>query len=320
MTHEFIRQQIERLNTELGRPAFSACYEIFVYGTAERRQFQQALSIGIESVERRFETRLRWYKTNTMKLPKAVATRASVVATNYMDSLSAKPPKLAGIQFHSGSAKENYSVPAIAFFSSIVPTDAQDRRKSRSYIRIGVPVDRDDAPALVRDLCREVVVETPLVGAHCGWSFYWSGVDPDEEVLLRLNARAWLKRFKGLTYGDPLAFLEFIGDGLLGVSWLTYVEREAVEARGQSFRTLQDRLRKAPVSTALIEGRILEIQAAPAPELADRNHNEDAKSYRAVGRALSELRLADEQARYLPILGMDQEERADWYRALFESE
>ena len=319
MSHEFIHQQIDRLNSELGRPAFSACYEIFVYGTAERQQFRSGLLAGIDGLERHFKSPLKWYKTNTMKLPKAAAPSAGAVAANYIDSLPAKPPKLAGIQFHSGAAKENYGVPAIAFFSTIVPTDAQDRRKSRSYIRIGLPVD-DSGPALLRDVCRTLVQETPLVGGHCGWSFYWSGVDPDEEALLRLNARAWLRRFPGLTYGDPLSFLEFIGDGLLGISWLTYVEQGAAEAKGQSLGALQGRLRKAQVTAELIDGRILEIQAAAAPVLADRNRNEDVPSYRAVGRALSGLRLADEQARYLPILGMDQEERADWYRALFEAQ
>jgi hypothetical protein len=183
-----------------------------------------------------------------------------------------------------------------------------------------VPADGTQSPEALRELCRTVVTNVPLYAGHCGWSFHWSGVDVAEERQLRANARAWLTRFPGLAYGDPLSFLEPIGDGLLGVSWLTYVDRSAVESREKAFADLLATLKKHRVQTEVIDDHIAEVQATDLPVLGDRNRNDMIPDYRKAGRALSFLKLNSEQSRFLPVLGMDQDMRSDWYERFFAAE
>jgi hypothetical protein len=310
-------QSVEVANRELGRKSFVPCVELLLYGIAEREAFGPAVQASMRAILERHAGAFGWYKTNTMKVARQAAAEPVGIAVNYLASIQVKRPKLAGIELHSGPAKTEFDVPAIDFFSTIVPTGPADRRNSRTYLRLALPPSFADEPDVLRDVCREIVQHGPLFAAQCGWSFYWSVTDPAEKDVLRAHARGWLNRFPGLNYGNPLVFLEFIGDGLLGVSWLTYIASSALEARDRTVKqTLQD-LRQQDIAAEAIGETILEVQAGPAPELGDRNRNDLLPSYGRVAERLAFLKLDPDQSQYIGMLGMDLEARTAWYERFF---
>lgn len=313
-------QLLERAHEELGRKAFTPCYEILLYGTADREAFRPAVVAAVDAVRQRFAGAFGWHKTNTMKYAKESASDPAVTAANYLESTLIKPPKLAGIEFHSGRMRGDFGVPSLDFFSTIVPTEPSDQRKSRSYLRVALPLELDDQAEALRRSARAIVQQCPLYAGHAGWSFYWSVVNPSEKEVLRGHARHWLSRFAGLSYGNPLVFLELIGDGLLNVSWLTYVDRSALEQRSRSLEATLAHLRDAGVQAEVLGDRTLEVQAGPVPQLGDRDRNDALPAYRRVGQQLSFLRLHAEQSQYVGVPGMDQEARTAWYNRFFEAD
>lgn len=311
---------IERAHGQLGRKAFVPCCEILLYGTAERSAFHAAVVTAMRVVRQRFPGALGWYKTSTMKLARQSGAEPVTIASNFLTSLQLKPPKLAGIEFHSGKAKDDFDVPAVDFFSTIVPTSSEDRRQSRTYLRLALPASLSEEPDELRTVCREVMEQCPLYAGHCGWSFYWSVVHPKEKEVLRAHAPMWLRRFPGLSYGNPLVFLEFIGDGLLEVSWLTYVGTGALEGRGRTLEQALETLRAAGVAASVVSDGTIEVQAGPAPALGDRNRNDRLPAYRDVAGALSWLKLAPGQSQYIGVLGLGPEERTEWHERFFDSD
>lgn len=318
MSESAFAQSLRKANQALGREAFSPCLEIFLYGTAERSSFTPSVLKGVSALVQRFAGSLTHYKTNTMKLPRPVGSDAHTVARNFLTSLAVKPTKLAGIQFHSGAAAEDYKLPSLAYFSVLL-SNTPGIPPGRTYLRLCLPPDSAASePSELRALCRALLQDFALQMGHCGWSFYWSDVDDEEENILMQYERAWLARFPGVSYGSPLGLLDFIGEGLLSISWLNYVSGEAAAARSLDIAALRAQGLAAGLGCELLAHEVLEVQAGPAPRTGDRNRQELLPEYHQAGRLLAPLAIDDETACYMPIAELEFDDRVAWYRRFFD--
>lgn len=316
--NEFV-ETLRATHATLKKGNVRPCLEIHLYGTEARGKFKGALAAAARAIDHRFPGALSYYRTNTMSTAKAIAPDASTLIVNFVAADEKKPAKLSGIECFSGEKAAAFDLPSIDWFSTRL-TAGDGIPPTRSYLRVCLPPDGDmAAPSALKAFARELLQDFPLLAGHCGWSYYTGGGFADAEAAIDRDLPGWLSRYPGVSVGAPLGQANLMLDGLLAVSWLTFVSEAAAKARGQDLAALAKAASERGLESEIVGPGILEIQAGPTPETGDVNRQDLLPLYRQAGAVLAPLAMSDERAKFQTIANMDFERRILWYRRFFDA-
>ena len=299
-----------------GTPSLMPTLEIIVFALGPRAELAAGFVAFHELFCARHGAGLRWYKTNVMKASKALDGSAPAQFRHLLAQPKALTTPLLGVEQHAGPAAQSYGLPSFDFFSE---PDAGGRKKAahRSYLRICLPIAEAQRPDELVAEAKALLGTLAFESGYGGYSYYWDVTDSATERELEKKNRGWLLRYPGLGHGEPLASIGFASEGILGVSWLTFLGAGKAEDIGGK-AALAESLGTG-IEVHDIAGGGLLIRAGRVPELGDSNRQDWPAKYASVGAALAELAVPDDEIENLVLAGMDSDEVVDWYRRFFDA-
>lgn len=180
---------------------------------------------------------------------------------------------------------------------------------------MALPVEEGSAPDDVVTFVMDALADFPLESGHCGYSFVWDQSDTSLEQDVCAWAAPFYLRHPGLGFGDAVILSNAADQGVVAVSWLTFLgPRITADLGGR--KALES---KCPPDVSILplgSGGTL-LRAGTAPELGDVNRHELLPAYRAVGQLIASSRSTDEAFDDLLIDGMTEEDANDWLRRFF---
>jgi hypothetical protein len=170
---------------------------------------------------------------------------------------------------------------------------ADEQEESRSgAVRLVLPVSYAINPQQYIDMVISLVRKLNFQSGHAGYAVNWfPTADSADDALALFPAIA--RRYPGIDLSDMDITLYAISSSdrpsIKCINWLTLLGADIVKSAGEIkalFKDLPDDCLVHPLNL----GGVL-IQAGGAPYIGDGNHNEQLKSYHAVGKILAPLRL-----------------------------
>jgi hypothetical protein len=198
--------------------------------------------------------------------------------------------------------------------------DASDRafdfyrgRVGMGHIRLVLPVEFiNDSTDRFIELAQELCSQLHFLSGHAGYS---TNIDLDfpsyEE---NGHVYALSRRYRGVDFGKPVMFADFMKHGIKTVNWLAFLGDELIAKVGGK-SGLRSKLSHEIIIHDLPHG--LMIQAGAEPKMGDVNRNENLQLYQEVGRALAALRIPDEVLRSYDGIG-GTENTKNWLDRFFK--
>lgn len=296
-------------------PAVQPALEVIVFSSAPRDKVAPGFVTLYKASVHRYKQAFKWYKTNVMKSCKKLSGSGTEQIEQMLTDKKALKSHLLGVEQHSGPSANEYGLPAFQFFSEEELSDPDDPIH-HSFARLCVPVSEAERADDVYAFLRSALGDVEFDSGYCGYSYYWNTGDSDVERELAKVNRGWLMRFPGLGYGEPLAFLDFVDKGIIGVSWVTFLSQTLIE-RLEGEEILVAALKKAIEVKRIAHDRGFAVRAGTGPELGDMNRNQRLPQYHRVGHAVTALRIPDEWVENMAVIGLSAENVVEWYGRFF---
>ena len=262
----------------------------------------------VRTFAKRYGKKLTFYRTGDMKKFRRVDDDTLDAPYHWFADPKMLAKKQLALVAHSGPTERSALPPGLKLM--LWGFDQPPSFVFRMMLPVEVADKPDDLIAFVQD----ALTDFPLASGYCGYSFVWDESSVDEA------ANAWagplLLRYPGFNYESPVALSNAASDGVVGVSWLTFLGPEITNDLGG----LKKLTKAAPTGVSVLplgkDGAL--IRAGKQPELGDVNRRDRLPSYGAVGRMVAPRRASDEELEDLLIEGMSEEAALDWLRRFFD--
>jgi hypothetical protein len=217
--------------------------------------------------------------------------------------------KMLGFMAHSGDSKQNVLPPALKLdlWGFYEPP--------RFVFRWALPVEVGDAPDEVVSLVQDALADFPLDSGYCGYSIVWNETDISLERDVCARVAPLLLRHPGLGYGNAFMFSNAADEGVVAVSWLTFLGPRITADLG-GLAALESRCPPEVSILPLGSGGTL-LRAGSAPQLGDVNRKDRLPAYGAVGQLVAPRRATDEAFEDVVVYGMTKEDAHEWLRRFF---
>ena len=287
----------------------SPCLEVVAFSYDPPAASGPGFDRFLRAFARRFGDRLKFYRTGDMKRFRPFDSRTLDAPLHWFSDDKILGTKMLGFMAHSGDSGLNVYPPALklSLWGFAEPP--------RFVFRMALPVDENAAPDEFVSFVRDALADFPLESGHCGYSFVWNETD----ISLEQDVCAWaaplLLRHPGLGYGDAFTLSNAADQGIVAVSWLTFLgPRITADLGGQ--QDLESRCPPDVSALPLGSGGVL-LRAGSAPQLGDVNRQYLLPAYRAVGQLVAPHCTTDEAFEDVVIAGMTEEDAHGWLRRFF---
>lgn len=299
-----------KLTLEDGKHILAApCLEVVAFSYAPPGASGPGFASFLRTFAGRFSDRLTFYRTGDMKRFRPFEKLALDAPYHWFSDDKVLATKMLGFMAHAGDTQTNVYPPALKL--SLWGFD----EPPRFVFRMALPVELGDAPDDVVSLVQDALADFPLESGHCGYSFVWDETDISQEREVCAWAAPFLLRHPGLGNGDAFMLSNAADQGVVAVSWLTFLgPRITADLGGQD--ALQGRCPPDVSVLPLGKGGTL-LRAGFAPQLGDVNRQDLLPAYRAVGQLVAPRRTTDEAFEDVLIYGMADEDAHDWLRRFF---
>lgn len=255
----------------------------------------------------RFGDRLTFYRTGDMKRFRPVDKRTLDAVNHWFSDEKLLAKKMLALVAHSGDSQRSAMPPGLKLM-------LWGFDKPPCFVfRMALPVEVANAPDDLIAFVQDALPDFPLDSGYCGYSFVWDESSVDAKALEW--AGPLLLRHPGLDYESPVALSNAASEGIVAVSWLTFLGPQITQELG-GLKALAKAIPKGGSVLPLGHGGVL-LRAGERPELGDVNRRDLLPLYRAVGRLVSPRRASDEALDDLLIEGMQEEAALAWLRRFF---
>jgi hypothetical protein len=261
----------------------------------------------VRTFAKRYGSRLTFSRTGDMKRFRPVEKQSLDAPSHWFSDTKLLATKMLAFVAHSGEV-ERSAMPA-GLKLMLWGFD-----KPPCFVfRMTLPVDAAQNPEDVVAFAQDALREFPLDHGYCGYSLVWDETSADAEAI-RWAGPLYL-RHPGLNYESAVALSNAASDGVVAVSWLTFLGPQITAALGGP-KKLAKAIPSGVSMLPLGEGGTL-LRAGERPELGDVNRRERLPLYRAVGRLVSPHRASDEELEDLLVEGMSEEASVEWLHRFF---
>ena len=318
------RKEFESLvipHLDAGRAPALPCFEIVLFYDTPRTTLADGLAVVLQrfldfAERRRPETKLRWYRSNTMKASAAMSAGPGEMVDAFLGGPEFAKPGIAGLTLHGGEAANAPVAPAFSLLSLDTAEDAAEP-VHRTMLRLCLPPSEVEEGRELFELAAACAAAQAVSCGYAGYSWFSSTGDTRMERSFG-ERRGLLVKHPAMGYHDPLSYHPFIGEGLIQTGWLTILGpsllKQAEDAKALVFP--QD----SGVGVSRLDGKGVILVAGPEPILGSRDPAQAAAlaPYHAVGSRLAFLSLSDEDAEFLDFAGdPDDEAKVEWYLRFF---
>lgn len=236
---------------------------------------------------KRFGPQMKWYKTNTdSNFRKLTPAKLDMVPFWFEDKRSRSQTRL-GVEIKPGDKPDDMQLPSFEFhFRSILV------KAPVSVFHMALPLQHGfETLDGMLPLVKEALAEFPLLCGYVGYTVYWDTLDfRFDDAFFKQNMPRLYMRHPGIGLAEPRYIYPYSLEGLPGVSWLTLLGPEFLEKAG-GMAHLQSQL-PAPITVQPLDcqGGGALIAAGPRPLVGDLAVGDDLPLYKAVGKALRDVR------------------------------
>lgn len=308
-------EMFEFKDIKTGSMLIRPCIEIMMFSDVSVKEAASNYLLTYRALQPLFGKQLRFYKTNDMKRAKELTCNSEEQIRIIIEDTKIASSTFFVIQQHSGYKEDDYGLPSFTLFSEREKINPKIFKDHVLY-RICIDLNQiNNVPKVLTNALQYF----PLSSGYCSYSYYYNIGNLECIDYIEQHNAKWLKRFPGLSHGNPLQFLLVGNDGLLQVGWLTMLG-EKFTCNPEEIANLIESLPKeveridVPGTTRLI------LKAGSAPELGDRNRQNDLPLYKGVGKALANIRLPDSILNEISIDGLEDEDVRDWLLRFFGDE
>jgi hypothetical protein len=308
-------ENIQLVDDSKGLLLLRPCLELMMFSDVSLAEGAESYLLSCQAIHSFIGKELRFYITNDMKRGRSLTCTPQEQIRLVLSDKKAVSSTFFVVEQHAGNSQDDYALPSFTLFSEREKISA---KKIRDHVLFRICIHPDQY-GIVPGMLLETLKSFPLSSGYCMFSYYYNvGNIACIEHVERHNA-SWLKRFPGLSHGNPLQLLMYGNDGLLQVGWLTMLGGQF----GGSTGALADCLGILPSKAEVVEvsgTKRLFIKAGSQPELGDRNRRDMLATYAGVGKALARLRLPDSLLGEMSLDGLEDEDAREWVLRFFGDE
>lgn len=286
------------------------CLDVVAFSSEPATQSCPGFERFMRAFTDRYGAQLTFYRTGDMKRFRKFEQRALEGPSHWFSDQSLLATKLLGFQAHAGDKQQDICPPAIDF-------SLMGLWEPPSFVcRVSLPVEVGEKPVELVALVESALADFPLQSGYCGYSLLWNRTDHSLERDVCKWAKPLLLRHPGLNHGNVTMASNPAHDGVVVVSWLTFLGKAITTDLGGRERLQQARPPEVSLLPLDAGGCILRAGAAPA--LGDVNAGDRLPAYHAVGKLVAPRRASDEALRDFVVKGMDEDRAHDWIRRFFQ--
>lgn len=258
----------------------------------------EGLADAYASARVHLDPHVRWYRTETMKRPRAVTPAVHEYLSTWF-----KPgaKRRAEYELDLTSGANGDLVEPWGFMFGVEPPLIPD---VAGFFSVSLPrAFMENDPAGFIAFALELADRVPFRSGQAGYGVQYDEGEFDDDRDAQIGA--WCKRYRCVDYRDFAASGEFLGHAIKGVGWLTFLDAAFVAELGGA-----DALKQALPPEAYVHERRhgLVIQAGDAPILGDRNRREDIGVYQRIFEAVRPVVTDDD----LAFPGFEDDESVEW--------